>query len=115
MNASAERRVSLAIANKRRTRMICPHCQSQVADGVKFCGTCGKPLAAAAPAPQPAVAYTPPPQGQYVAQQPPNVYVPPNQYEEYTSNEAFGVAVPRAELHNPKGPLKVADMTITIG
>jgi uncharacterized protein (AIM24 family) len=26
----------------------------------------------------------------------------------------FGNAVPKAELHNPKGPLKVADMTITI-
>src|SRR5581483_5855202 len=129
MNASAERRVSLAIANKRRTCMICPHCQSQVADGVKFCGSCGKPLMGATPAPQPA-GYPPQPQSQYSAQpqsqynaqpqsqynaQPqPNIYVPPNQYEEYTSNEAFGAAVPRAELHNPKGPLRVADMTITI-
>jgi uncharacterized protein (AIM24 family) len=26
----------------------------------------------------------------------------------------FGNAVPKAELHNPKGPLKVADMTISI-
>jgi uncharacterized protein (AIM24 family) len=26
----------------------------------------------------------------------------------------FGNAVPKAELHNPKGPLRVADMTITI-
>jgi hypothetical protein len=98
--------------------MICPHCQSQVAEGVKFCGVCGKPLAA----PQPN-AYTPPPQNQYSAPQqpqsqygapPPNAYVPPNQYEEYTKNEVLGASVPRAEIHNPKGPLKVADMTITI-
>jgi uncharacterized protein (AIM24 family) len=26
----------------------------------------------------------------------------------------FGNAVPKSELHNPKGPLKIADMTITI-
>ena len=41
-------------------------------------------------------------------------YVPPNQYEEYSSNQALGGQVPRAELHNPKGPLHVADMTITV-
>jgi uncharacterized protein (AIM24 family) len=39
--------------------------------------------------------------------------MPPNQYEEY-GNSLFGAQVPRAELHNPKGPLQVADMTITI-
>ena len=39
--------------------------------------------------------------------------MPPNQYEEY-SNSMFGAAVPKAELHNPKGPLKIADMTVTI-
>lgn len=93
--------------------MICPHCQSQVADGVKFCGTCGKPLQGAAPPPQPA-AYAQQPQSQYGAPPQPNVYVPPNQYEEYTNNEAFGASVPRAELHNPKGPMRVGDMTITI-
>ncbi len=87
--------------------MICPNCQSQVADGIKFCGNCGKPIAVAAPAPGQPVTYpTPPPQA--------GAYVPPNQYEEYTNNQAFGAAVPRAELHNPKGPLKVGDMTITI-
>src|SRR5260370_35605050 len=41
-------------------------------------------------------------------------YIPPNQYEEYSNKQAFGNQVPRAELHNPKGPLHVADMTITI-
>lgn len=98
--------------------MICPHCQSQVADGVKFCGVCGKPLAMSQP--QSAPGYPPQPQSApgypsqvgYAAQ--PNIYVPPNQYEEYTNNEAFGNAVPRAELHNPKGPLKVGDMSMTI-
>jgi uncharacterized protein (AIM24 family) len=95
--------------------MICPHCQNQVADGVKFCGTCGKPLGAPVP-PAAGAAYAsqPPPQpqpGQYGA---PGIYVPPNQYEEYTANSSFGTAVPRAELHNPKGPLKVGDMTVTI-
>lgn len=96
--------------------MICPHCQNQVADGVKFCGTCGRPLAVSSPS-QPG-AYAPPsqpqpqPQSQYGAPQ--NIYIPPNQYEEYTNNEAFGNSVPRAELHNPKGLLKVGDMTITI-
>jgi len=59
------------------------------------------------PPPQP----PPPGQGAYGAQQ--GVYTPPNQYEEY-ANSAFGNAVPKAELHNPKGPLRIADMTITI-
>src|SRR5216684_797542 len=88
--------------------MICPRCQSQVADGVKFCGVCGAPMQ---------VSQTPPPQGQpqsqYGAPQQ-GAYIPPNQYEEYSSNQAFGAKVPRAELHNPEGVLRVADMTITI-
>jgi uncharacterized protein (AIM24 family) len=60
---------------------------------------------------------TPPPhaqpQSQYGAQ-PQGAYVPPNQYEEYNSNQVLGNQVPRAELHNPKGPLHVADMIITV-
>ena len=88
--------------------MICPRCQSQVADGVKFCGVCGAPMQ---------VSQTPPPQGQpqsqYGAPQQ-GAYIPPNQYEEYSSNQAFGAKVPRAELHNPEGVLHVADMSITI-
>ncbi len=92
--------------------MICPRCNSQVADGVKFCGVCGAPMQQAAPPPQgnygaPQGAAYGTPQGQGGA------YVPPNQYEEY-SNSMFGAAVPKAELHNPKGPLKIADMTISI-
>ncbi len=84
--------------------MICPRCQSQVAEGVKFCGVCGSPMQ---------VSQTPPPQSQYgVPQQ--GAYVPPNQYEEYSSNQVLGGQVPRAELHNPKGPLHVGDMTITV-
>ncbi|HYB01545.1 MAG TPA: AIM24 family protein [Ktedonobacteraceae bacterium] len=92
--------------------MICPRCQSQVADGVKFCGVCGSPMQ---------VSQTPPPQAQpqsqYGAQaqaQAQGAYIPPNQYEEYSSNQVLGNQVPRAELHNPKGPLHVADMTITV-
>ncbi len=88
--------------------MICPRCQSQVAEGVKFCGVCGSPMQ---------VSQTPPlqaqPQNQYGAS-PQGAYVPSNQYEEYSSNQALGGQVPRAELHNPKGPLHVADMTITV-
>src|SRR5258707_9016115 len=88
--------------------MICPRCQSQVADGVKFCGVCGAPMQ---------VSQTPPPQGQpqsqYGAPQQ-GAYIPPNQYEEYSSNQAFGHKVPRAELNNPEGVLHVADMSITI-
>ncbi len=81
--------------------MVCPNCHSQVADGVRFCGVCGKPVQG-----------TPPPAaGQY--NQPQGGFVPPNQYEEY-SNSMFGNAVPKAELHNPKSPLKIADMTISI-
>jgi uncharacterized protein (AIM24 family) len=99
--------------------MVCPHCQSQVADGVKFCGVCGKPTGTA---PQPVSGYPPsggyPPQTQnpYTAppQAPSGGYVPANQYEEYSNNAALGAAVPKAELHNPKGPLKVGDMTITV-
>ena len=65
------------------------------------------------------VSQTPPPQArpqsQYGAGAPPQgAYVPPNQYEEYSSNQALGSQVPKAELHNPKGPLHVADMTITV-
>jgi uncharacterized protein (AIM24 family) len=89
--------------------MICPHCQSPVADGIRFCGTCGKPLAASAPQAAPVSAPYPMP-----PQQPQQAYIPPNQYEEYANNQAFGSAVPRAELHNPKGPMKIGDMTITI-
>jgi uncharacterized protein (AIM24 family) len=93
--------------------MTCPRCGAQNADGVKFCGTCGAPLTAG---------QTPPPSSQnpYGAQQqnpygapPQGAYTPPGQYEEYV-NSAFGNAVPRAELHNPKGPLKIGDMTINI-
>ncbi len=109
--------------------MICPRCQSQVADGIKFCGVCGNPMPTGqTPPPQPQNPYGPPPQpgqygpppqaqaqqAQYRGGQPPEgSYVPPNQYEEYGSSP-FGNAVPRAELHNPKGPLKVGDMTISI-
>ena len=110
--------------------MICPRCQNQVADGVKFCPTCGSPMptgqtppppsAYGAPpqgqygAPPPQSLYgAPPPQAQYGAPPPQGAYVPPNQYEEY-SNSMFGASVPKAELHNPKGPLKVGDLTVTI-
>lgn len=95
--------------------MTCPRCNSQVADGVKFCGSCGAPMQAmpaAAPAPGPA--YRAPQGTNYGTPPPPQgAYIPPNQYEEY-SNSMFGNAVPKAELHNPKGPLQVADMTISI-
>jgi uncharacterized protein (AIM24 family) len=91
--------------------MICPRCNSQVADGIKFCGVCGAPVQQAAQTPPPPSQMPPPPQGQYGAPQ--GAYVPPNQYEEY-SNSMFGASVPKAELHNPKGPLKIADMTVTI-
>ena len=103
--------------------MICPNCKSQVADGIKFCGVCGAPMQQAArqqpssPSQQPyyggpqgQYGTPPPPQGQYAPQ---GAYVPPNQYEEYTSSP-LGTAEPKAELHNPKGPLRVADMTISI-
>src|SRR5579883_1014339 len=89
--------------------MICPRCQSQVADGVKFCGSCGAPMQQMNPTPPP----QPPPPGPGAYGAPQGVYTPPNQYEEY-ANSAFGNAVPKAELHNPKGPLRIADMTITI-
>src|SRR3989442_13694206 len=95
--------------------MICPRCQSQVAEGVKFCGVCGSPMQVSqTPLP---VSQTPPPQAQPQSQYgapAQGAYIPPNQYEEYSNNQAFGSQVPRAELHNPKGPLHVADMTITI-
>jgi uncharacterized protein (AIM24 family) len=94
--------------------MICPRCQNQVADGVKFCPTCGAPMPTGQtpPPPSPQNPYGAPPQGQYGAS-PSGAYVPPNQYEEYT-NSTFGAAVPRAELHNPKGPLRIGDVTVSI-
>jgi uncharacterized protein (AIM24 family) len=93
--------------------MICPRCQSQVADGVRFCGTCGMPLQSAGRTPAPPGSPVPPgaPGDPYSAPQ--GGFVPPNQYEEYGSSP-FGNAVPRAELHNPRGPLQVADMSISI-
>ncbi len=96
--------------------MICPRCQSQVATGVKFCGTCGTPLQVSNAQNSPYG--TPPPQSSgsqnpYGTPPPQSVYTPPNQYEEY-SNSAFGNAVPKAELHNPKGPLHIGDMTVTV-
>ncbi len=114
--------------------MICPNCHAQVNDGVKFCGTCGTPMPTGqTPPPQqpqsqyggpPSNPYGAPPQGQYGAPPqgqyvppgpgaPQGGYVPPNQYEEYT-NSVFGNNVPKAELHNPKGPLRVGDITISI-
>ena len=95
--------------------MICPRCQSQVADGIKFCGVCGSPMQVSQTPPP--MSQTPPLQGQPQSQYgtpPQGAYVPPNQYEEYSSNQALGSQVPKAELHNPKGPLHVADMTITV-
>jgi uncharacterized protein (AIM24 family) len=99
--------------------MICPRCQSQVADGVKFCGVCGSPMPASSVPPQPQGPYRAP-QGQYGASPPgqygapaQGAYVPPNQYEEY-ANSMFGASVPKAELHNPKSPLKIGDITVSI-
>src|SRR6266568_1429966 len=98
--------------------MNCPRCGNQVADGIKFCGVCGSPMPASQipPPQQPQNPYGAPPPGQYVPPPqggPQGGYIPPSQYEEY-ANSMFGNAVPKAELHNPKGPLRVADMTITI-
>ena len=95
--------------------MICPRCQSQVAEGVKFCGVCGSPMQVSQTPPP--LSQNPPPQAQPQSQYgapAQGAYVPTNQYEEYSSNQALGNQVPRAELHNPKGPLQVADMTITV-
>ncbi|MDQ6659345.1 MAG: AIM24 family protein [Chloroflexota bacterium] len=116
--------------------MICPRCNSQVADGVKFCGVCGSPMPQQSSQPHPSNPYggmpgVPPqqPSGPYGTPSQPSGsgaygggggtvapdggYIPQNQYEEYT-NSPFGNAVPKAELHNPKGPLHVGDMTISI-
>lgn len=38
------------------TRMICPNCQKEIADGSKFCYNCGAKLAADAAGPAPAAA-----------------------------------------------------------
>lgn len=89
--------------------MICPYCHNQIADGVKFCGSCGRQIPAGQTPPQGNYA---PPQTNYGAT-PGGEYNPPNQYESYTNNP-FGNAVPKAELHNPKGPIRIADMTIDI-
>src|SRR5260370_4506323 len=97
--------------------MICPRCQSQVADGTKFCGVCGSPMnVGAQPTPPP-----PPSQpsqygapGQYGSQMPDGGFIPPNQFEEYSNNSVFGAQVPKTVLHNPKNPLKVSSMIIYI-
>jgi uncharacterized protein (AIM24 family) len=88
--------------------MICPHCRSQVAVGLKFCGACGTSLQAN---------YTSPPLGQgdgpYGPPSGQESYIPPNQFESYRTSP-LGNAIPKAELHNPKGPLRVGDLTIAI-
>jgi hypothetical protein len=87
--------------------MVCPYCQNQIADGTAFCSACRR---------QPPVGYPPIPNN-YGAPQPDNSKqsrpesIPANQYESYT-NSAFGNGVPKAEIHNPKGPIQLADMTI---
>ncbi|GCE18443.1 AIM24 family protein [Dictyobacter kobayashii] len=97
--------------------MTCPRCHNPIADGVKFCGTCGAPVNAG-PVPQGAPQagpYNSPPPSQPGAygNPPQGAFTPPNQFEEYT-NSMFGNSVPKAEIHNPKGPLRLADMTISI-
>ncbi len=87
--------------------MICPRCHNQVADGIKFCGSCGSSLQ---------VNQTPPPPAQggpYASPPAQEGYTPPNQYEEYRTS-TLGNVVPKAEMHNPKGPLRVGDIIITI-
>jgi uncharacterized protein (AIM24 family) len=93
--------------------MICPRCHSQVADGIKFCGTCGAAVSGNTPPPQQNMPQPQP--GPYAAPPPApqGAYVPPNQFEEY-SNSMFGNSVPKAELHNPQSPLRIADITISI-
>ena len=77
--------------------MVCPRCQNQVADGIKFCPSCGSPMPTGqTPPQQPQNPYgAPPPQGQYGTPPPQGAYIPPNQYEEY-ANSMFGNAVPKA-------------------
>ena len=41
--------------------MFCGNCGQQLADGAKFCPTCGSPVAGSAPAPAPAPAPVPAP------------------------------------------------------
>ncbi len=103
--------------------MICPRCNSQVADGIKFCGNCGSPIQVTptpppygASAPQgPTYAATQSPQGNAPYSAPSQgPSVPTNQYEEYSNNSMFGNAVPKSEYHNPEGPLRIADMTVTV-
>ena len=62
--------------------MICPRCQSQVADGIKFCGVCGSPMQVSQTPPP--MSQTPPLQGQPQSQYgrpPQGAYVPATQYE----------------------------------
>jgi uncharacterized protein (AIM24 family) len=82
--------------------MVCPNCKSQVAPGASVCGRCGAPL-------QASQQFLPPQPGGYGP--PGAAYPPPNQ--DY-SNSILGNSVPRAEQSNPKGPLRIADITISI-
>jgi len=84
--------------------MVCSNCKSPMAPGSTVCGRCGAPLSVNQQ-------YPPPLPGGYGA--PGGGYAPPNQYEA-SSNSVLGNSVPKAEQHNPKGPLRIADMTITI-
>src|SRR5690348_7763135 len=82
--------------------MICPSCKSQVAPESRVCGRCGAPL----PVNQ---QFPPPLPGGY--RPPGGAYPPPNQD---SSHSILGNSVPRAEQHNSKGPLRIADITISI-
>jgi len=59
---------------------FCPSCGSQVAEGAKFCSTCGKPMPVAAPPPGSPV--PPPVQAPYAAVPPPAGYPPYPQYQQ---------------------------------
>ncbi|HEY7123064.1 MAG TPA: AIM24 family protein [Ktedonobacterales bacterium] len=96
--------------------MICPNCQTQQADGIRFCGKCGNPMPGmSAPAPQggypaPPGAYNSGPAPSYMSG--PAGQPPPGQYQAY--GMGLNANEPRPELHNPKEPILLADMRVKI-
>jgi len=83
--------------------MQCPQCGSSVNPGAKFCGTCGAALGVAPSPPR----Y--PTQPNYGAE----ASYGSSQYEQYGGGMP-GFDEPRPETSNPKGPIRVGDLTITI-
>lgn len=76
--------------------MFCGNCGQKLADGAKFCPTCGSPVAGSAPAPAPAPepVYTPAPAGDSGPYSSTTPGQAPQDFSYQTNSNPFGAPVP---------------------